>query len=420
MPDAKLDKHKLILELIEKARQLPYRDKLELDEFHHQASFIIQDIFGSKSDYLHEIERIRFIPSSFYSTEADYRESWERGVNETLNFLQIMLRDPDLGPGEEPKNEVPPLPALPLEEIRTTALLAAQSFLEKETPVEALQETPTPEDPPLPEPEATHIIRTEGSPPPQENDPAFVIEITAPEKSAEPPAEEIGEEPPMASLLPGVLEKPDAPSKEENAAPPAEATPAEPTLASEEKPLVAPVGQTVSERPAQEKSPQNLSPLSADDFRMKALPQVFLVHGENDTMRNTVVAALQKMGIEPILSNSGMNAAKTVVQKFIDYPNVSFAAVILCPDDLGRRKNQPPENSRPRPRPQITFELGFLIGKLGRNRVFVLQPDDKEFELPTNYFDVIYTPFDTTGRWQFDLIRTLKACGFSVDANKLI
>jgi hypothetical protein len=42
------------------------------------------------------------------------------------------------------------------------------------------------------------------------------------------------------------------------------------------------------------------------------------------------------------------------------------------------------------------------------------------FEMPSDYGGVLYIPFDSAGRWKFDLVKELKACGFIVDANKLL
>ena len=40
--------------------------------------------------------------------------------------------------------------------------------------------------------------------------------------------------------------------------------------------------------------------------------------------------------------------------------------------------------------------------------------------MPSDYSGVLYTPYDNSERWQFDLIKELKACGYDVDANKLL
>ena len=62
---------------------------------------------------------------------------------------------------------------------------------------------------------------------------------------------------------------------------------------------------------------------------------------------------------------------RTIIEKFEDYSDVSYAVVLLTPDDLGRRVNDL-DNLLPRARQNVIFELGFMIGKLGRNRVCAL------------------------------------------------
>ena len=40
--------------------------------------------------------------------------------------------------------------------------------------------------------------------------------------------------------------------------------------------------------------------------------------------------------------------------------------------------------------------------------------------MPSDYSGVLFVPFDTAGRWQFDLVPELKAAGYNVDANNLL
>ncbi len=40
--------------------------------------------------------------------------------------------------------------------------------------------------------------------------------------------------------------------------------------------------------------------------------------------------------------------------------------------------------------------------------------------MPSDYSGVLYTLYDNSGRWQFDLVRELKGCGYNVDANELL
>jgi hypothetical protein len=46
--------------------------------------------------------------------------------------------------------------------------------------------------------------------------------------------------------------------------------------------------------------------------------------------------------------------------------------------------------------------------------------EEPDFEMPSDYSGVLFVPFDTGGRWQFDLVKELRACGYAVDANALI
>jgi predicted nucleotide-binding protein len=67
-----------------------------------------------------------------------------------------------------------------------------------------------------------------------------------------------------------------------------------------------------------------------------------------------------------------------------------------------------------------TLELGYFAAKLGRARVFPLYRDVANLELPSDIAGVLYSPYDAPGKWQLDLARELKACGYDVDANKLV
>ena len=94
--------------------------------------------------------------------------------------------------------------------------------------------------------------------------------------------------------------------------------------------------------------------------------------------------------------------------------------VLLSPDDLAYPKDQSPEVANLRARQNVIFELGFFIGKLDRKHVLVLHKEDENFEIPSDYSGVLYIPFNNLGQWKFDIVKELKACGYTVDANKLL
>ena len=65
----------------------------------------------------------------------------------------------------------------------------------------------------------------------------------------------------------------------------------------------------------------------------------------------------------------------------------------------------------------MIFELGFMIGKLGRERVCALHKG--EVEIPSDFSGVLWIGMDSEGAWQFKLARELKAAGIKVDLNRL-
>jgi predicted nucleotide-binding protein len=52
--------------------------------------------------------------------------------------------------------------------------------------------------------------------------------------------------------------------------------------------------------------------------------------------------------------------------------------------------------------------------------VLALNEMEKDLEIPSDYSGVLFVPFDRTGKWQFDLVKELKALSIPVDANDII
>ena len=148
--------------------------------------------------------------------------------------------------------------------------------------------------------------------------------------------------------------------------------------------------------------------------------KIFLVHGHDESMKISVARVTEKLGLKPIILHEQPNKGRTVIEKFTDYSNVGFAVIILSPDDIGYSREEEPEFFKYRARQNVILELGYFLGRLGRDKVIVLFREEKKFEIPSDYSGVLFVPFDKNGRWQFDLVKELKAAGYKVDANKLV
>lgn len=145
--------------------------------------------------------------------------------------------------------------------------------------------------------------------------------------------------------------------------------------------------------------------------------KVFIVHGRDEGIKQTTARFLEKLGLKPLILHEQPNKGQTIIEKFEDYSSVAYAVVLLTPDDLGK---QNPDSSAlsPRARQNVVFELGFFLGKLGRERVCSLYKEG--IEIPSNYGGVAYIPFDEAGAWKLSLARELKEAGLDIDLNKAI
>jgi len=154
--------------------------------------------------------------------------------------------------------------------------------------------------------------------------------------------------------------------------------------------------------------------------RVKLSNKIFIVHGHDEEMKQAVARTVEKIDLKPIILHEQPNKGRTIIEKFEDYSDVNFAIVLLSPDDIAYPKNKQPEDKKFRARQNVIFELGFFVGTLEREHVFILYREEHNFEFPTDYSGICYTPYDNKGRWRFDLIGELNSCGYNVDANKLI
>lgn len=147
---------------------------------------------------------------------------------------------------------------------------------------------------------------------------------------------------------------------------------------------------------------------------------IFIVHGHDRTALAEVARGIEKLNLNPIILQEQANQGATIIEKFERQEHVRFAVILMNDDDLGVAKKGSVEvsNLRARARQNVILELGYFIGKLGRDRVCVLKTNG--VEEPSDIHGVVYTPFDETGRWKFDLVRELKAAGYSVSADDLL
>jgi hypothetical protein len=143
--------------------------------------------------------------------------------------------------------------------------------------------------------------------------------------------------------------------------------------------------------------------------------RIFLVHGHDEAVLHEVARFLERLKQDVIILREQANQGRTIVEKFETYADVGFAVVLLTPDDRGGPIEQPFDSQMPRARQNVILELGYFLGRLGRNRVCALYRDG--VEIPSDYSGVLYVKLDDGGGWRLALAKELKAAELPVDMN---
>lgn len=153
------------------------------------------------------------------------------------------------------------------------------------------------------------------------------------------------------------------------------------------------------------------TPLSATP---KYPRRVFIVHGHDAGPREAVARLMERLRFEVIILHEQANRGRTIIEKFEEHADVGFAIVLLTPDDVGSAKSGTPHS---RARQNVVLELGYFLGKLGRERVVAFRKGD--VEMPSDVLGVVYIPFDDHGGWQQALAKELMAADYEIDPGAL-
>lgn len=139
--------------------------------------------------------------------------------------------------------------------------------------------------------------------------------------------------------------------------------------------------------------------------------RVFVVHGQNETVRDAVVSFLGTIGLVGIVLHEQPNMGRHLLTKFIQEADlVTFAVVLMTDDDVGRKKGE--DRLAPRARQNVILELGYFLSHLGQAKVCALITPG--LETPSDFDGIVYIRMDDEQRWQQELKRELLAAKMPV------
>lgn len=153
--------------------------------------------------------------------------------------------------------------------------------------------------------------------------------------------------------------------------------------------------------------PPNISGNGATGFNRE---QVFIVHGHDDNAKMAAKGFIESLGLDPIILHMQASGGRTIIEKIDYYSNVGYAIVLYTECDVGAKRDSLRYSWRARQ--NVVFEHGYLIGKLGRDRVAALVKG--AIERPNDVSGIVYVEMDAQENWKEEIIREMNAVGYGV------
>jgi len=134
------------------------------------------------------------------------------------------------------------------------------------------------------------------------------------------------------------------------------------------------------------------SPSSHDEEPMAREVRSFIVHGRDHESLWELKYYLQNtLGLnEPVVLQQTPGRGKTLIEKFErEVEAIELVFVLLTPDDKSASPDDPDTDKR-RARQNVILELGFFLGKLGRESGKILLLHKGPIELPSDIIGIEY------------------------------
>jgi predicted nucleotide-binding protein len=145
---------------------------------------------------------------------------------------------------------------------------------------------------------------------------------------------------------------------------------------------------------------------------------IFIVHGHDHRAKAELETFLKEIGLTPIVLHRKPDEGQTLIEKFERHSDVGYAFILLTPDETAYLTSEEakPDADRikeKRARPNVIFEFGYFIGKLGRSRVCCLHTGN--VSIPSDLDGLLYKPFQVSiDEIAYSIIKELKAIGYKL------
>jgi predicted nucleotide-binding protein len=154
------------------------------------------------------------------------------------------------------------------------------------------------------------------------------------------------------------------------------------------------------------------------DLKTSKSNKVFVVHGKDEISKTNLEVFLHEIGLEPVVLHRQADEGMTIIEKFEKHSDVGYAFILLTPDEVAYLASEDTlsdddRNKEYRARPNVIFEFGYFIGKLGRSRVCCLHTGHTT--LPSDVSGIVYKRFEkSVEEIAYSIIKDLKASGYTL------
>jgi hypothetical protein len=135
---------------------------------------------------------------------------------------------------------------------------------------------------------------------------------------------------------------------------------------------------------------------------------LFLSHGANELSYDKVRQFLERLAVDVVTFDETSARGRSVVEALEERASRSrFAVVLVAPHHATQSRTSavPPAN--------VFLELGYFLGRLGRQNVFVLV--EPGVDVPSDLAGVLFHELDAENMWQRQLTAELRVAGFDVE-----
>jgi predicted nucleotide-binding protein len=146
--------------------------------------------------------------------------------------------------------------------------------------------------------------------------------------------------------------------------------------------------------------------------------RVFVVHGHDSGLKTDLERFLREIRLEPVVLHRQPDEGGTIIEKFEKHSDVGFAFILLTSDEFAYTSDQEAledvkRTKEIRARPNVIFEFGYFVARLGGNRVCALVKGD--VSVPSDLSGLIYKRVeDSVDPQAYSIIRELRAAGYEI------